>query len=378
MAIGKPVAFDASAEERDTRGFISMTTWRPVTGSRANCTLEPPVSTPTRRMHGERVVAHPLVLDVGQRLGRGHGDRVAGVHAHRVDVLDRADDHAVVGAVAHDLELELLPPGDRLLDEDLADRAGRDAGDGEAVELLGRGGDAGAATAEDVGRADDDRQPDLGGDGPGLVERVGDARAGHVEADLDHRVLEPLAVLGRGDGLGVGPDHLRRPRHADQALLVEGHGDVEPGLAAERRQHGVGPLALDDQGQHLGRQRLDVGPVGEVRVGHDRRRVRVGEDDPVALLAQHPAGLGARVVELARLADHDRPRPDDQDRVEVVAPRHQADPQRRLRQPDRLRPVLAVCANCQLRRPGCGRQSDSWRIRRPRRAVMRSAKRAKR
>ena len=30
MAIGKPVALEASAEKRDTRGFISMTTTRPV------------------------------------------------------------------------------------------------------------------------------------------------------------------------------------------------------------------------------------------------------------------------------------------------------------------------------------------------------------
>src|SRR3546814_1032991 len=43
LAIGKPVAFEASAEERDTRGFISMTTMWPLLGSRANCTLEPPV-----------------------------------------------------------------------------------------------------------------------------------------------------------------------------------------------------------------------------------------------------------------------------------------------------------------------------------------------
>ena len=50
MAIGKPVAFEASADERETRGFISMTTCRPVSGSSANWTLEPPVSTPTRRM----------------------------------------------------------------------------------------------------------------------------------------------------------------------------------------------------------------------------------------------------------------------------------------------------------------------------------------
>ncbi len=49
LAIGKPVAFDASAEERETRGFISMTISRPVSGWTANWTLEPPVSTPISR-----------------------------------------------------------------------------------------------------------------------------------------------------------------------------------------------------------------------------------------------------------------------------------------------------------------------------------------
>jgi hypothetical protein len=32
LAIGKPVAFEASADERETRGFISMTTMRPSAG----------------------------------------------------------------------------------------------------------------------------------------------------------------------------------------------------------------------------------------------------------------------------------------------------------------------------------------------------------
>ena len=50
LAIGKPVAFEASAEDRDTRGFISITTIRPVCGSTANWMLQPPVSTPTARM----------------------------------------------------------------------------------------------------------------------------------------------------------------------------------------------------------------------------------------------------------------------------------------------------------------------------------------
>ncbi len=51
--MGKPVALDASADERETRGFISMMRWRPSAGSTANCTFEPPVSTPTRRMQAK-------------------------------------------------------------------------------------------------------------------------------------------------------------------------------------------------------------------------------------------------------------------------------------------------------------------------------------
>jgi hypothetical protein len=50
FAIGKPVALEASAEERETRGFISMTMTRPSAGSMANWMLQPPVSTPTSRI----------------------------------------------------------------------------------------------------------------------------------------------------------------------------------------------------------------------------------------------------------------------------------------------------------------------------------------
>ncbi len=49
FAIGNPVAFEARALERETRGFISISTWRPVSGCTANCTFDPPVSTPITR-----------------------------------------------------------------------------------------------------------------------------------------------------------------------------------------------------------------------------------------------------------------------------------------------------------------------------------------
>ena len=50
LAMGKPVALEASAELRETRGFISMTTMRPVSGWTPNWMLEPPVSTPMARI----------------------------------------------------------------------------------------------------------------------------------------------------------------------------------------------------------------------------------------------------------------------------------------------------------------------------------------
>ncbi len=43
-AIGKPVALEASADERDVLGLISITTTRPVLGLCANCIFVPPMT----------------------------------------------------------------------------------------------------------------------------------------------------------------------------------------------------------------------------------------------------------------------------------------------------------------------------------------------
>ena len=57
------------------------------------------------------------------------------------------------------------------------------------------------------------------------------------------------------------------------------------------------------------------------------------EHDLVAVLEQHLARLDAGVVELRRLADDDRPRADQHDLLDVVAPRHGPPPARSARAP---------------------------------------------
>jgi len=66
-----------------------------------------------------RRVAKHLKLAVGESLRRGHRDRVAGVDSHRVEVFNRANHHEGAHRVTHDLELELLPPQNRGLDQHL-------------------------------------------------------------------------------------------------------------------------------------------------------------------------------------------------------------------------------------------------------------------
>ena len=116
------------------------------------------------------------------------------------------------------------------------------------------------------------------------------------------------------NGLRLRADHLDIVAF-ECAVLVQRHGGVERGLAAERReQHQLALraellhlllLANDDLLHRLGRDRLDVSAVGELRVGHDGGRVGVHEHHAVALFLERLARLGAGVIELARLPNDD-------------------------------------------------------------------------
>ncbi len=125
--------------------------------------------------HRDRRVAHDLVFLVGQGLRRRNGDRVAGVHAHRVDVFDRADDDAVVLAVAHDLHLELFPAEQRFLDQQLVRRRAGEPALAHFDEFVLVVGDAAAGTAQRERRPDHRREADVGLHLQRLLEIVRDA-----------------------------------------------------------------------------------------------------------------------------------------------------------------------------------------------------------
>src|SRR5581483_9300220 len=209
--------------------------------------------------------------------------------------------------------------------------------DGREVEALGEEvhelfavvGDAAAAAAEGERRTQNEWEPELAAEFKTVFEIVYEGGAWDVEANLRHRVFEEEAVFGLLDGAELGADE-------DDVVLVEDaavgeiDGEVEGSLAADGGQYGeLAGLALhhfrldaNDFFEIVRGERLDIGAVGHLGVGHDGGRVRVGEHDFVAFGLECFAGLRTGVVEFGGLADDDRAGADDEDLGDVVTTRH--------------------------------------------------------
>ncbi len=125
-----------------------MTTMRPVVGIHAELNVRSAGFDADLADDGDGGIAHGLVFAVGERLRRGDGDGVAGVHAHGIEVLDRADDDDVVFEVAHHLEFVLFPAEHRFFDQRFVDGREIEAAGEDFHQLFAVVGDAAAGAAQ--------------------------------------------------------------------------------------------------------------------------------------------------------------------------------------------------------------------------------------
>src|SRR5678816_149539 len=106
--------------------------------------------------------------------------------------------------------------------------------------------------------------------------------------------------------------------------MEQSHGRIEGSLSTEGGEQDQLSLdslplqCLDLPGDNFlkafRRDRLYVSALSKFRVSHDRRRVRIDEHDTITLLFECFTSLGARIIELASLADNNRASANDQDR----------------------------------------------------------------
>ncbi len=90
-------------------------------------------------------------------------------------------------------------------------------------------------------------------------------------------------------------------------------------MSAQGRQKRVGALSGNDLFGDLRSQGLYIRLIGDLRVGHDSRGVRVDEDDGETRRPQRFTRLCTRIVELGGLPDNDGAASEDKDFFEVVA-----------------------------------------------------------
>src|SRR6266851_2809247 len=233
LAIGNPVALEASALERDTRGFISMTIIWPFCGLTANWMFEPPVSTPISRMTasaasrmtwyslsvnviaGATVIESPVCTPMGSKFSIEQ-------MMTALSFLSRTTSSSYSFQPSTDCSTSTSPRGLCCRPQDIF------ASNSSAFHTMA----APEPPSVKEGRSS-------------TGKAVGVAGPGHGEADLLHGLLEQEAVFRLLDGSHLGPDQLYAVRIQDPRL-VQLEREVERRLPAQRRQERVGPLSLDD------------------------------------------------------------------------------------------------------------------------------------
>ena len=110
---------------------------------------------------------------------------------------------------------------------------------------------------------------------------MSDPRTGHFSAAGFYDVLELLTVFTAFNRVDIGTDEFDTV-FVEYAGLVQVDGGVESGLTTKSGQKSVWAFFCDDRFDDFRVDRFDVGGVGNVRVGHDGRGVRVDQNDAQA------------------------------------------------------------------------------------------------
>ena len=117
-----------------------------VVGAHGKLNVRAPGLHPNGADDADRGVSHALILFIRQRLRRCYGDAIAGMHAHGIDVFNRADDHHIIRQVPHDFQFVLFPTENRLFQEHFMPWTRRQAPVHKPFELLNVVGNIAAHT----------------------------------------------------------------------------------------------------------------------------------------------------------------------------------------------------------------------------------------
>ena len=262
--------------------------------------------------HCDRAIAHDLIFFVGQRQRRGHSDRIARMHPHRINVFNRTDDNCVIRRVAHNLHFKFFPTQKGFVDQDLAHRAGIKSRLAKVFVIFAIERHTTAGAPQRKCRADNGWQSDMLQRVEAFLHCIGNHRFGVFQTQPIHRLAKQLSVFRHFNCRTLGTDHLNT-KLIQHTHLFQRQRRVQPRLPAHGGQQRVGSFFFNDLCHHFGRDGLDICGIRQSGVCHDGGRVRVHQNDPIPLFAQRFAGLRPGIIKLAGLSNDDGPGADNHD-----------------------------------------------------------------
>ena len=139
------------------------------------------------------------------------------MHAHRVDVFNRADDDAIVRLVADNFHFIFFPAQNAFLDQNFVRRRSINAALDD-LDIFGLIiGNTAACAAHGERGANDRRQTNVIHNLERLRECLDLVRTGRIETDLGHGIAEEFAIFRLVDGFR------RRANHLDVVFFQRAH-----------------------------------------------------------------------------------------------------------------------------------------------------------
>ena len=214
------------------------------------------------------------------------------MHAHRVEVFNRANDDAVVVFIAYNFHLVLFPAENRLLNQQFMRRRRIKTAFANCQKFVFIVGNTAARTTHRERRTNQGREADLFLRCQSFVHGVADKRFRARQTDFFHRFFKAAAVFrlvnrvfGRANQLDVV--------FRQYAVARQIQRTVQGSLPAHCGQNRIRPLLGDNLLHRLPHNRLDVGNIRHFRVGHNRGGVGIHQNDFIAFFTQSLAGLCA-------------------------------------------------------------------------------------
>ena len=243
------------------------------------------------------------------------------MNPHGIEILDRANHHEVVANVAHHFEFVFFPTQRRFLNQRLMHRAGVQRARNQVRKFFAIVSNRAARTAQRERGPNHHGIPQLVRQTHCIRNRSHHFGRRYFQPNVAAHIFEQQTVLGNLDCLHRRANQLHiiffeNPR------LGKLHREIQSRLSSHSWQQRIWPFGCDDRFKIFLRQRLDVRPVRSLRIRHDRRRIRIDEDYLIPFRTQRLASLRPRIVELAPLPDHNRPRANNQNLPNVSPFRH--------------------------------------------------------